>query len=173
MNLRSRWLFAVCGILGVVAPRGEAAPGGLDRFIGKHCVECHDAETKKGGLDLVALKFNPGEPANFATWVTIHDRVSAGEMPPKKQARPAPAELRLFTNSLSSALLAADREQVAREGRATQRRLNRYEYEETLRDLLSLPYLEVSSFCPRTANPTASTKSAKPWTFPMCKWHGI
>ncbi|MDB6108746.1 MAG: hypothetical protein JWR69_496 [Pedosphaera sp.] len=96
----------------------------------------------------MALKLNLTEPANFATWVTIHDRVSAGEMPPKKQARPATAELRLFTNSLSSALLAADREQVAREGRATQRRLNRYEYEETLRDVLSLPYLEVKQFLP-------------------------
>src|SRR5690348_5233391 len=115
MKLRIRWLFAVYGMLGVVAPRGEAAPGGLDHFIGKHCIECHDTESKKGGLDLTALKFNLAEPANFTTWVTIHDRVSAGEMPPKKQARPASAELQTFTNSLSSALLAADREQVARE----------------------------------------------------------
>jgi hypothetical protein len=148
MNLRTRWLFAVYGILSVVAPRGEAAPSGVDRFIEKHCVECHDGESKKGGLDLTALKSNLTEPGNFATWVTVHDRVSAGEMPPKKQARPAPAELRSFTNSLSSALLAADRERVAREGRATQRRLNRYEYEETLRAVLSLPYLEVKQFLP-------------------------
>ena len=32
--------------------------------------------------------------------------------------------------------------------RATKRRLNGYEYEETLRDLLSLPYLEVKAFLP-------------------------
>src|SRR5208282_2147019 len=65
-----------------------------------------------------------------------------------KKARPAAGELRSFTNSLDSALFAADRAQVAKEGRATERRLNRYEYEETLRDLLSLPYLEVKEFLP-------------------------
>src|SRR5215471_3003148 len=53
-----------------------------------------------------------------------------------------------FTNALSSTLLSEDRKRVASEGRAIQRRLNRYEYEETLRDLLSLPYLEVKSFLP-------------------------
>src|SRR5262249_49687047 len=62
--------------------------------------------------------------------------------------RPATGELRSFTNSLCSALLLADRARISLEGRATQRRLNRYEYENTLRDLLSLPYLEVKSFLP-------------------------
>jgi len=40
------------------------------------------------------------------------------------------------------------RRKVAAEGRATKRRLNRYEYEETLRDLLAMPYLEVKAFLP-------------------------
>src|SRR5260221_14182326 len=69
-------------------------------------------------------------------------------MPPKKKQRPSVNEVKPFTNSLGSALLRADLERVAIEGRATQRRLNRYEYENTLRDLLSLPYLEVKSFLP-------------------------
>src|SRR6185295_12747342 len=68
--------------------------------------------------------------------------------PPKKKPRPDAADLNAFTNSLCSSLLAVDRAKVAKEGRATQRRLNRYEYEETLRDLLSLPYLEVKAFLP-------------------------
>ncbi len=141
-------MFGFFGMLTLAAPRGQGAPRDLDRFIAKHCVECHDADTKKGGLDLKALKFDLADRANFNTWVTVHDRVYAGEMPPKKQARPAAAELRSFTNSLAAALMAADRAQVAKEGRATQRRLNRYEYEETLRDVLSLPYLEVKEFLP-------------------------
>jgi hypothetical protein len=69
-------------------------------------------------------------------------------MPPKKKPRPPGGELKAFTNSLSAMLLNADLARVASEGRAMQRRLNRYEYEETLRDLLSLPYLEVKSFLP-------------------------
>src|SRR5205823_12495183 len=53
-----------------------------------------------------------------------------------------------FTNSLSARLMAFDSARVAKEGRATKRRLNRYEYEEPLRDLLSLPCLEVKTFLP-------------------------
>jgi hypothetical protein len=148
MNSRTPWFLAVFGVLTVAAPQGESAPPKLDRFIARNCVECHDADTKKGDLDLTALKFNLDDPTNFDTWVTVHDRVTAGEMPPKKKARPAAAELHSFTNSLTSLLLAADRVRVAKEGRSTQRRLNRYEYEETLRDVLSLPYLEVKEFLP-------------------------
>jgi hypothetical protein len=121
----------------------------VDRFVGKHCLECHDTDTKKGGLDLSVLKFDLGDPQAFSTWVNVHDRVTKGEMPPaKKKERPAPVELRAFTNFVGSALLETDRMRVAKEGRAVNRRLNRYEYEETLRDLLSLPYLQVKNFLP-------------------------
>ncbi len=115
-------------------------------FLQKYCFECHDADTKKGGLNLEALQFDLA--TNFNQWVKIADRVATGDMPPKKKARPDGKDLRTFTNSLSSSLMTFDLAKVAQEGRATKRRLNRYEYEETLRDLLSLPYLEVKAFLP-------------------------
>jgi hypothetical protein len=105
-------------------------------FLQKYCFDCHDSETKKGGLNLEALKFDL--ETNFNQWVKIVDRVGNGEMPPKKKARPEAKDLRGFTNSVSASLMAFDSAKVAKEGRATKRRLNRYEYEETLRDLLSL-----------------------------------
>ncbi|MSU37178.1 MAG: DUF1587 domain-containing protein [Pedosphaera sp.] len=104
---------------------------------------------QEGGLDLTAIKFDLTVPKSFATWVLIHDKVSAGEiLPAKKRQRPEPAEIVGFTNELASLLIASERKQTVEHGRATQRRLNRYEYEETLRDLLSLPYLEVKDFLP-------------------------
>src|SRR2546427_4374288 len=109
------------------------------QFVEKHCFECHDAEVKKGGLDLAALKFEPANPTNFSTWVLVHDRVMRGEMPPKKKTRPETTELEAFTKSLSSSLVAAEQTRTAKEGRATRRRLNRYEYENALRDLLQAP----------------------------------
>jgi mono/diheme cytochrome c family protein len=145
---KASWLASVIVILAVAPWRSEAAAANIQAFLQKHCVECHDSETKKGGLDLTALSLDLTARNNFATWVTVHDRASAGEMPPKKKARPEPAEVAAFTNTLSASLLAADQARVAREGRATQRRLNRHEYEDTLRDLLALPYLEVKAFLP-------------------------
>ena len=127
---------------------GAATPLSVRPFLDRHCVECHDADTKKGGLDLTALKFELSEPAGFAAWVGVLDRVAAGEMPPPKQKPPPARERAAFTNQLTTALLAADAAAVARTGRAPDRRLNRFEYEETLRDLLSLPYLEVKEFLP-------------------------
>jgi hypothetical protein len=120
-----------------------------DKFISKNCLECHDTETKKGGLDLSILKFNLKDSQSFSTWINIHDRVTTGEMPPpKKKTRPAPSELKSFTNVVGNALIETDRERIAKDGRATKRRLNRYEYEETLRDVFSLPYLQVKNFLP-------------------------
>src|SRR5256712_12834994 len=118
------------------------------QFVEKHCVECHDADAKKGRLDLTALKFNPANSTNFSRWVLVHDRASNGEMPPKKKARPEPAELEAFTKSLSSSLVSAEQARLAKEGRATQRRLNRYEYENALRDLLHAPWLQVRDALP-------------------------
>src|SRR5262249_30541041 len=93
----------------------------LTPFLSKHCLECHDSENKKGGLDLSALKRELSTAANFKKWVTIYDRVSLGEMPPKKKPRPEPADLEAFTHGLSASLTSAEQERLAGEGRATQR----------------------------------------------------
>jgi hypothetical protein len=117
-------------------------------FLERYCFECHDADTAKGGLNLQSLKPDYADPDVFARWAKVHDRVTLGEMPPKTKPRPDGADLQAFTNTLGAALLNADETRIAREGRATKRRLNRSEYEETLRDLLTLPYLEVKAFLP-------------------------
>src|ERR1043166_9529448 len=117
------------------ATAGELSRDGR-QFLEQHCVECHDTDTKKGGLDLDLLKFDPANATNFSTWVLVHDRVRNGERPPKKKPRPDPEQADAFTKSLASALTEAERARTDQEGRATQRRLNRYEYENALRDLL-------------------------------------
>src|SRR5580765_4549831 len=135
-----------------LAAAGTAVAGNLPKankqFIQKYCTECHDAETKKAGLDLTGLKFDLASSTNFSMWVLVHDRVSKGEMPPRKKARPEAGELNAFTNSLASALLSGERAQFAKEGRSTRRRLNRYEYENALRDLLHAPWLQVRDSLP-------------------------
>src|SRR5947208_4299161 len=123
-------------------------PVAVRQFVEKNCVECHDADTKKGGLDLSALKFDPANLTNFSRWVLVQDRVSNGEMPPKKKPRPEAAESESFTNSLSSSLVSVERARMAKEGRATRRRLNRYEYENALRDLLHAPWLQIRDSLP-------------------------
>jgi len=143
-RLPNRFLLLLLSSLVFSAFAGDATRVFLDA----HCIECHDSDTHKGGLDLTALKTDRKDPAVFATWVKIHDRAESGEMPPKKETPPPPAELNAFIKTVAGSLTAADRARVAQEGRSTRRRMNRYEYEDTLRDLLSLPNLQVKEFLP-------------------------
>src|SRR4051812_36582037 len=86
------------------------------RFFDAHCVSCHNAETKSGGLDLTALKFKPADLDNFAHWVKIHDRITAGEMPPKKKPRPPAADVTTVTGWLHDELAGAERKAMAGNG---------------------------------------------------------
>ena len=147
-KMRAQQVVTVLLLLAGVAVRAAAPGVEVQPFLQKNCVECHDSDTKKGGLDLTALQRDFADSTNFTQWVLVHDRVTNGEMPPRKKARPDAAELAAFTQSLSASLVAAERERVAREGRATQRRLNRYEYENALRDLLHAPWLQVRDSLP-------------------------
>jgi hypothetical protein len=138
---------AICSALPLPALAAEL-PAPVAAMVDVRCSACHNEEDRKGNLDLTALAYNLGDPKNFATWEKVFDRVNAGEMPPKAKPRPAAAELSAFTRALSESLTAADRARVAVEGRASRRRLNRYEYENALRDLLHAPWLQVRDSLP-------------------------
>ena len=116
-------------------------------FLETHCVECHDADSKKGGLDLTALPARI-EGGSLAAWVKVHDRVRAGEMPPAKKPRPGAMDLETAMSALSKDLIAADSAREQRDGRAHLRRLNRVEFENSLRDLLALPALKLKDSLP-------------------------
>lgn len=117
-------------------------------LLGNYCTDCHDSGTKKGNLNLEALSFDLNDPKTFSTWVKVHDRVLEHEMPPKKKDQPEDAGRSAFLRDLSAALTAADAAKIEASGRSTWRRMNRYEYENTLRDLLGAPWLQVKDMLP-------------------------
>ena len=117
------------------AERGDAS------FLATHCIECHDADSKKGGLDLSGLSADLRNGVSFDRWVEIHDRVAGGEMPPKKAKRQTTDAVRAtFVEGLHGRLLAADRKRQRDVGRGRLRRLNRIEFETALSDLLGRPF---------------------------------
>lgn len=107
-------------------------------FLEQHCVECHDADVKKGGLDLTDLSFDKLDAASVKTWQHIFERVRDGEMPPKKKPQPEKNEKDLFLANLKQPLLEVDAADIAANGRVRSRRLTRVEYEHTLHDLLGI-----------------------------------
>ena len=138
----------IANLTPVVHAAQPALEADLLAFTDRHCSSCHNDVDKEGGLDLTTINYAPEDSANFLTWVKVHDRVQAGEMPPKDKKRPEARELGQFVGGLAKSLTTVDREIATRDGRATQRRLNRYEFENALRDLLQAPWLQVKGDLP-------------------------
>ncbi|MGH9938189.1 MAG: DUF1587 domain-containing protein, partial [Blastocatellia bacterium] len=128
--------------------RPPRATANVRGFLETYCYACHDSRSKKGNLDLTTLKLELADAPTFATWVKVHDRVRDGEMPPKGMERPDDATRAGFLKTLAAPMIAADAARIRREGRAVWRRMNRYEYENTLRDLLDAPWLQIKELLP-------------------------
>lgn len=148
--------------LGVLlAQTSDAAelPPPVREFIKARCLDCHDANTKKGGLDLTALKPDIADPDAFARWVRVHDRVRDGEMPPEEDL--SAEERNQLLRPLSAALTAADRERRQSTGRTGLRRLTRVEYENTLRDLFDMPGIALQALLPPDGSANGFDKNSE------------
>ncbi|WP_165440621.1 DUF1592 domain-containing protein [Rubripirellula amarantea] len=115
------------------------------------CIDCHSGTDPEGGLDLSPLveklveKSEPAE-SDMATWIKVHDRVKAGEMPPEEGLDEEAK--RSFLKPLHQRLIQLDRSHIDVEGRAVWRRMNRFEYENSVRDLLHAPWLQLANMLP-------------------------
>jgi hypothetical protein len=143
-------------------PAGATQPPAPDQaFVRAYCTSCHNDVDKKGRLDLTRLAFDPKDSANLAVWIKVHDRVQAGEMPPKSRARPDAARQKAFVEGLAQSIIAAERATLAGEGRAILRRLNRQEYENALRDLLGVPWVQIANRLPEDGEAYRFNKSGE------------
>ena len=111
-------------------------PSGERAFLDKHCIACHNDRARTGGLTLQKIDTS-NIPANAETWEKVIRKLSVGAMPPQGMPKPSPAEVKTFLSSLEEPL---DKAYAANPnpGHATLHRLNRTEYANAVRDLLSL-----------------------------------
>jgi hypothetical protein len=109
----------------------------FEQFVSSNCIECHDKETKTGGLaldELVASDFS----AHPNVWERVIRKLSTRQMPPAKKAKPAEEDYERATHWLSGTLddVAAGHPNAGRID--SLRRLTRTEYQNAIRDLLDL-----------------------------------
>ncbi len=143
---------SVCLVIALLSFLGASLALSAERvpsaFFEKHCHECHDADSRKGNLDLTALKPDFADAETFSRWVKIYDRIESGEMPPKKKPRPPAREVASATKSLRESLAKAEQTRLAGKNRTEVRRLTRAEYENTVRDLFDLPGIALQGELP-------------------------
>jgi mono/diheme cytochrome c family protein len=96
----------------------------------KHCLSCHDAKTARGNVNLAALTESDPRREKIA------NVVRAGNMPPAGRPRLTPPELDLLDAWFDA--VTAERGAVPPAERVSVHRLNRAEYNNTIRDLVGL-----------------------------------
>jgi len=117
-------------------------------FFQAHCYECHDSQSKQAGLDLSTLKPDSATREEFDRWIKIHDRIEAGEMPPRSKPKPAAADVAAVSKSLKTMLIQQERARFIDKDRTGVRRLTRAEYENTVRDLFQMPGIPLQGDLP-------------------------
>lgn len=127
-----------------------AAGGFVDTalpFLEQHCYACHGGEKTKADLDLKVIRDDARILQDLKLWRGVLQQVNSGEMPPAKHpVRPTPEAITAFNQAIQDSLAAAEAKLPSDPGRVTARRLNRVEYNNTVRDLLDADFNASENF---------------------------
>lgn len=115
-------------------------------FVSQNCAMCHNDKLKTAGLVLTKYHSTADLVHDRATWEKVIRRVRAGEMPPKGLPQPKPESVAAVTNWIEAQFEESDRTTPADPGRLTAHRLNRTEYNNTVRDLLAVNFKPSADF---------------------------
>lgn len=114
-------------------------------FLSKNCTGCHNAKLNTANLDLDSFADEASAAKKPELWEKVRDKLVAGKMPPPPAPALAKEDLAAVTNwierMLKSSGYASDNP-----GRVVARRLNRVEYNNTIRDLLGVPVRPADEF---------------------------
>jgi mono/diheme cytochrome c family protein len=115
-------------------------------FVQQNCAACHNEKLKTAGLDLTSYHDLPSLLRDRDRWEKVIRRMRAGEMPPKGMPRPKPEAIAGVTDWIEQQFAEADRSTAPDPGRLTAHRLNRAEYNNTVRDLLAINFKPAADF---------------------------
>jgi hypothetical protein len=131
-----RTLMAMSALLAAGQTHAAEAPAkSVEQFLGRYCLECHDAETQKGGRAFHQFKLPLKTLPAAIEAREIADQLTLREMPPKKAAQPTDDERLAAVRALRAGTAAAAATLQSPGSRTVLRRLSNREYENTLATL--------------------------------------
>ena len=130
-----------CGVLAAGLRSGGAMEAdfiAVVEVIEDRCMTCHDAETRKGGIDLTPLlhRTNASYGNYTKLWIRLENMVARGEMPPENKKPLKPSQKQAVQDWFHQSFVL--REGKSHIGPTPLRRLTRYEFENTLEEVLSI-----------------------------------
>ena len=125
----------------------DAFPAQVNPFLDKYCNGCHNSDRQSGGVPLDIYKTTADAEKDRKVWEMVHAVVVNGEMPPKRKAQPSATEKAAFLTAIDKTLLSVECKVGPKNpGRVTLRRLNRTEYNNTVRDLCGVDFRPADDF---------------------------
>jgi cytochrome c553 len=120
----------------------------ISPLLSQYCYRCHGEQKTKGDVNLQRDE-NPLMIADHRhTWSTALKMLRAGEMPPEKAKQPSTEERERLIAFVDRTINVIDCSQITEPGRPAFRRLNRVEYDNTIRALFHLDLAPAKSFAP-------------------------
>lgn len=117
-------------------------------IVQRHCFKCHNADQRKGEIDLTRDE-NPRLIAqNRKTWQTALEMIENGEMPPKKEAQPKAEDRAKLVDFLKKTLGNLECKDDRDPGKPVVRRLNKTEYDAAVQALTGLDLDLADRFSP-------------------------
>ncbi len=127
----------------------SSLPGAADSFadratplLSKYCYDCHGEKKQKGGIEVHQLNSSEAALRHHRFLENIAKQVEDGDMPPDDEdVLPTEAERAALVDEIRSLLKKLETGDFPRNpGRTTVRRLNRNEYNNTVRDLFGIDF---------------------------------
>ena len=104
----------------------------------KHCFSCHGAKDPEADLRLDTLTAVVDHGADAETWHDVLNKLNLGEMPPEDAEPITDKERDGLVDWITEEIRLAAQQRKNAGGRIHLRRLTRYEYNNTMRDLLGV-----------------------------------
>jgi hypothetical protein len=120
----------------------EPIPPEIQQLLGRYCLDCHDAGTEKGDLNLERFTSITDIAADSGVWENVLHQIEDGEMPPKKKPQFTADERERFTAWVQETLDAIALANAGDPGPVVLRRLSNHEYTYTIRDLTGVESLD-------------------------------
>ncbi|MFO0802073.1 MAG: DUF1592 domain-containing protein [Gemmataceae bacterium] len=116
-------------------------------FVKKYCIECHNADKAGGGLAIDGYKTESLARKGRKDWMAMQEQIQSSMMPPKKRMlQPTKDEREFVVKWIEESLTKVDCGLAKDPGRVTIRRLNRAEYNNTVRDLCGVDFKPADDF---------------------------
>jgi hypothetical protein len=128
------------------APRPVTFTQDIVPLLTRYCTGCHGGAKPKGDLALDRYRDNAAAGKDRAVWQKVARMVRSREMPPEGRRRPSQAEIDLLVGWADGPTTGADCGLLKDPGRVTVRRLNRAEYNNTIRDLFGADFRPAGDF---------------------------